>query len=85
MNWTVIIDGYAKKYLKRIPRKDTNRIREALRELAYKPYVGDIEKIEGNKDIWRRRVGSYRILYEINESRKLIYVSDIKRRTSSTY
>ncbi len=85
MNWTVIIDGYAEKYLKRIPKKDANRVRKVLRELTHNPYAGDIEKIEGNKDVWRRRIGSYRILYEINENRKLIYVFDIKRRASSTY
>jgi len=56
-----------------------------LRELIYNPYAGDIEKIEGDKDVWRRRIGSYRILYEINENRKLIYVFDIKRRASNTY
>lgn len=85
MNWTVIIDGSAEKYLKRIPRQDADRIRKALRELIYKPHTGDVEKMKGNEDIWRRRVGSYRILYEIYESKRLIYVSGIKRRASSTY
>ena len=47
MSWAVIVDGYARKYLKRIPRKDADRLGEILRELAYNPYAGDIEKIEG--------------------------------------
>jgi len=85
MSWAVIVDGYARKYLKRIPRKDADRLGEILRELAYNPYAGDIEKIEGEKDAWRRRVGAYRILYEVYDNKKLIYVSEIKRRTSSTY
>lgn len=85
MNWTVIIDGDAKKYLKRIPKKDTDRVRKTSRELAYNPYAGDIEKMEGDKDVWRRRVGAHRIIYEIYENKKIIYVSEIKRRTSSTY
>ncbi|MEK7579838.1 MAG: type II toxin-antitoxin system RelE/ParE family toxin [Patescibacteria group bacterium] len=85
MNWTVLIDGYAKKYLKRISRKDADRIRETLKELQYNPYAGDIEKVEGQKDAWRRRIGSYRILYEVYGDKKIIYVSEIKRRTSSTY
>ena len=85
MNWTVIIDGQAKKYLKRIPKKDADRIREVLREIVSNPFAGDIDKIEGDKDVWRRRVGAYRVLYEIYENKKLIYVSEIKCRTSSTY
>lgn len=54
MNWTVIIDGYARKYLKRISKKDASRIREALRELVSNPYAGDIEKMSGEQDAWRR-------------------------------
>lgn len=49
MNWIVIIDGYAKKYLKRIPRKDANHIGEALRELEYKPYAGILKKSKVTK------------------------------------
>jgi mRNA-degrading endonuclease RelE of RelBE toxin-antitoxin system len=33
----------------------------------------------------RRRVGDWRILYELNESRKLIVVTAVKRRGSNTY
>lgn len=85
MNWIVFIDSKAKKYLKRIPKQDSDRIREILRELPQNPYAGDVEKMEGKTDAWRRRVGSYRIFYEIYEQRNLIYVSEIQRRTSSTY
>ncbi len=85
MNWIVIIDGYAKKYLKRIPKKDSNRIKEMLRELVFNPFAGDLEKMSGDKDVWRRRVGAYRILYEIHENKKFIFVFEIKRRASNTY
>jgi len=49
------------------------------------PYVGDIEKIAGEMHTWRRRVGNYRILYELDAGEKLISVVDIRRRTTSTY
>jgi len=67
-----------------MPRHDVERVRAALQELIYNPYAGDIEKMEG-RDAWRRRVGNYRIFYEIHEKRLLIYVFEIKRRTSNTY
>jgi len=41
--------------------------------------------MEGRDDVWRRRTGSYRIFYEVDTVRKIIYVFDIKRRTSKTY
>lgn len=41
--------------------------------------------MKGEENVWRRRVGSYRIFYEIIVDKKIIYVYDVKRRTSSTY
>ena len=85
MNWTVVVDDVAEKQLKRISRRDAERIREALREFAVNPYAGDIQKLGGEEDAWRRRGGSYRVLYEIRNREKIVYIADIRRRTSSTY
>lgn len=85
MNWQLIIDKFSRKQLKRLPKNDRERIFAIINDLSANPYAGDIEKMEGEKDIWRRRSGAYRIFYEINISQKIIYVFDIKRRTSKTY
>jgi len=49
------------------------------------PFLGDIEKIKGEENIWRRRVGAYRIFCEIVSQDRIIYVFRVERRTSSTY
>lgn len=85
MSWQLIVDPYARKYLKRIPRNDAERITAVLRELVVNPYTGDIARMEGEENTWRRRVGSYRIFYEVRTAKKLINVFEIQRRTSSTY
>ena len=85
MSWQVIVDSYARKYLRKLPISDAGRIATALQEFSVNPYSGDIEKLKDEDDTWRRRVGSYRILYEIYASRKTVYISGIKRRTSKTY
>ena len=85
MNWTLLIDRPVKKQLLKIPRNDSNRITSAIKELVVNPYAGDIEKMSGEKDTWRRRVGSYRFFYEIYTSRGIIFVFDLKRRASNTY
>lgn len=85
MSWIVFIDGKAQKYLTRIPTHDSDRIRVILRDMANNPFYGDAEKMEGFENAWRRRVGAYRIQYEIRKNKNLIYVFDIQRRTSSTY
>lgn len=85
MNWQLIIDPYARKYIKRIPHNDAKHITVVLRELAANPYAGDIARMDKEENIWRRRVGSYRIFYEVHTAEKLINVFEIQRRTSKTY
>ena len=85
MNWRLIIDNSTKKQLARIPKYETVRLVAVIHELAVNPYAGDIEKMRGEKDVWRRRVGAYRIFYELYTSKSVVLVFGVKRRTSSTY
>ena len=85
MNWVLLIDPVARKFLRKIPKDQAERIGAVLDSLGFDPYFGDIEKMLGNEDTWRRRVGSYRIFYKVLPIRNLVFVFKIKRRTSSTY
>lgn len=85
MNWELRVAKSAKKNILRFPKKDKERIIQSFRDFIINPYSGDIEKVEGKENVWRRRVGNYRVVYEINIKDKLIYIEDINRRTSTTY
>ncbi|PIQ07418.1 MAG: hypothetical protein COW72_00415 [Candidatus Nealsonbacteria bacterium CG18_big_fil_WC_8_21_14_2_50_37_10] len=43
------------------------------------------KKMRGEKNVWRRRVGAYRIFYELIQKEKVIHVFWVERRTSKTY
>ena len=49
------------------------------------PFVGDIKKLKGIENVWRRRIGNYRIIFEIFSQEKIIYIYDIQRRGSKSY
>lgn len=85
MNWELIVDDSVKKQYKRIPQHDAKRLFAAIDELAINPFAGDIEKMEGEKNTWRRRIWNYRIFYEIVSRERIIYVFRVERRNSSTY
>lgn len=85
MHWEVIVADRAKKEMAKIPRKDVGRILEAIRKLEGDPFAGDIRRMEGEEYVWRKRIGSYRIFYELREEANMIRVFRIERRTSSTY
>ena len=85
MKWTLLIREKAKKRLLRLSEKEQKRIREALFELTENPYSGDIAKLENKDNLWRRRIGAYRIKFQIRSKEMVIYVYEIERRTSKTY
>lgn len=84
-NWELKIDGGVYKQLIKIPQKYRGKIVWVIESLAHDPLAGDIQKIKGEEHVWRRRVGSYRIFYEISKQEKLIHVFWVERRTTKTY
>lgn len=57
-------DKAAVKYLKRLPQKTRESIREAIQGLVLNPPKGDIRPMQGYKDGRNRlRVGKYRVIY----------------------
>ena len=85
VNWQLRIKSKVYKELNKFSRKDGKRIIFAIKQLPLNLYAGDTEKMEGENHVWRRRIGSYRIFYEIKSNEKIIYVYHIERRTSNTY
>lgn len=85
MNWELQLRKRASKTLRRFPREEQLRIARVLRELVFNPYSGDIVKLEDEENAWRRRVGDYRIFYEIRPRERTIFVFRIERRGSKTY
>ena len=85
MNWDVKIAERVVKQLKRIPQKEDQRLYFILQTLSQDAEEGELEKIEGEENGWRRRIGKYRIIYEIVSKDKLIFIENIKRRTDTTY
>jgi mRNA-degrading endonuclease RelE of RelBE toxin-antitoxin system len=84
MEWTVVLAGPARKSLRRVPAGDKTRILAVLAEMQQNPFQGDIRKLQGLPG-FRRRVGNWRILFEIVPERKHVVVVSIERRTSTTY
>jgi len=85
VTWRIVVDSSVHRTLHRIPRKDAEKVEEALDQLEVNPFGGDAQKMGGQENTWRRRTGSYRIFYDIFVSEKIILVFNLKRRGSKTY
>jgi len=84
MEWTVVLAAPAQKSLKRVPQPDRTRMLAALTEMQRDPFQGDIRKLQGLSG-FRRRVGNWRVFFDVVPERKHIVVTAIGRRTSTTY
>ena len=84
-NWGLKIDIGIYKDLSKFPNNHARKILEAIENFASNPYVGDIRKIKNEKNLWRKRVGNYRIFYEMHKDKKFIHALWVERRTSKTY
>ncbi len=84
MNWRLQIAKGAQKSLAKFPAKDQQRILAALESMGTNPFIGDNIRLRGEPKTWRR-VGSYRIFFDVDPIRQVIDVVEIARRTSMTY
>lgn len=75
----------AGRALDRITGRDLDRLRTAIEGLAKNPRPRGCRKLVARKDFYRIRVGDYRIIYTINDPRKIVIVTKVARRTTTTY
>jgi mRNA interferase RelE/StbE len=68
------------KELEKLPRPMILRIVSAVDNLASNPHPQGVRKLVGTEDIYRIRVGDYRVLYNIVENRLVIEVVRVKYR-----
>ncbi len=85
VNWALKINPDVYKDLSKFSKDYAKKILDIIENLPSNPYFGDIKKIKGEKHLWRRRIGSYRIFYELCLDKNLIYVLWVERRKSKTY
>ena len=59
--------------------QDRERIKKAILELRDNPRPPNCRKLAG-RDGWRVRVGSYRVIYEVNDESKSVVILNVGHR-----
>ena len=73
--WTIEFDRRGKKDFQAITDvRLARRIREAILALADDPRPPGCRKLEGRENEWRVRVGTWRVIYQIEEDRVVVLV-----------
>jgi len=77
----ILISKSAFKELKSIPKNEREAIKNKISKLAYFPLVRlDVKKLKGYHNIYRLRVGDYRIIFEYVKDERTIKILKVGRR-----
>ena len=79
-SFRIEVSATAEKQLRRLRREDQIRVLQAIRPLATEPTPQGSRKIRGYDDVFRIRVGVYRILYRVSGRHLLIIILKIGHR-----
>lgn len=80
--YTIEFVKSARKEFERLPAKIRAKTAEALNLLALNPYseLLKIKKMKGAPDLYRIRLGEYRVLYELRNDRLVVVVIKLGHR-----
>ena len=71
------------KQLRRIPKKQQERLVETMRSLRIEPRPHGCEHLQD--ELFRVKVGEYRIIYAVFDDEVVIVICKLGRRTENTY
>jgi mRNA interferase RelE/StbE len=70
----------ALRELKRLDRQMVPRIVRAIESLSADPQPQGVRKLQGSERTYRMRVGDYRVIYDLLESRLVVQIIRVRHR-----
>lgn len=80
MAYSIIIKPSANKALLKLPKATQTRILNSLQHLADNPRPPGALKLQSTFDLYRIRIGNYRVIYSINDEQIQILIASIGHR-----
>ncbi len=77
MKYQISIEKSAQKFLKKLPKPEESRVLKAIAKL---PDDGDRKQLKGHSGLYRLRVGTYRIIYTVDNGKLIVRVIDAGNR-----
>jgi mRNA interferase RelE/StbE len=79
VNYEIIFSKGAIKQLSKLPLEAQKRIQIKIDELAIEPRPNGVKKLEDD-DLYRIRVGRYRVIYQIQDDVLVVNIVKVKHR-----
>ena len=70
----------AEKDLRKLEKKVVERIMVEIAALEITPYPKGSRKLQGAENLFRLRIGDYRVVYEISNEQKTVVIQHVRHR-----
>ncbi len=82
MSYEIIwADKKVKKVYDELSSLIKDRVGQAIQNLSSQPRPAGVKKLSGKlKGVWRMRIGDYRLLYDIDDKKKIVILLDLGHR-----
>jgi len=78
--YRIEVSATAERQIRKLPGDDRLRVLRAIKQLAGEPHPSGCRKLRGYEDVFRIRVGFYRIIYSVEGRRLLIIILKVGQR-----
>jgi mRNA interferase RelE/StbE len=82
-DYTVVFARSARKELQNLDPQVARRILKQIEALVADPRPSGVVKLEGAADLWRIRVGQWRVVYRISDRDRLVDVIAVRHRSDA--
>ena len=70
----------AKRELQKLPREVQLKLNQRIDSLSLDPHPRGSKKLKGGDELWRIRMGDYRVVYEVRDKVLLVLVVRVAHR-----
>ena len=78
--YNIIFSKQADKFFDKQSKDICNRILSKVNKLSTEPHPSGSKKIEGSDDLYRIRVGDYRVIYKVVDNELIVLVLKVGHR-----
>jgi mRNA interferase RelE/StbE len=79
-DWSILVHRDAEKILRKLDRETFLRLQEVINHLTRDPKPAGHKKIMGHENLYRIRMGEWRISYALEKEQLIILVVEISTR-----
>lgn len=78
--YKIIITKSAQKEIQKLQKPEFPRILTAINSLSSDPRPSGCKKLVGSRNIYRIRIGDYRVLYTIEDQIRIVEIDAVRHR-----